>query len=62
MLLIEKTVVVAGCGEIGKPIYQLSCGAFAQVIVEDPVYGDPEPATVSQLGLGALALLRMRSE
>ncbi len=44
MLLIEKTVVVAGCGEIGRPIYQLSCGAFAQVIVEDPVYGDPEPA------------------
>jgi len=43
MLRIEKTVVVAGCGEIGKCIYQLCCGAFAQVIAEDPVLGEPEP-------------------
>ncbi len=44
MLLLEKTAVIAGCGEIGKPIYRLSCGAFAQVIAEDPIYPDPEPA------------------
>ena len=44
MLRIEKTAVVAGCGEIGKPIFQLSCGGFAQVIAEDPVYGEPAPA------------------
>ncbi len=41
---MEKTVVVVGCGEIGKPIYQLCCAGFAQVIAEDPVCGEPEPA------------------
>jgi len=44
MLLIEKTVVVAGCGEIGKPIFQLCQGGFAQVIAEDPVHGESEEA------------------
>jgi hypothetical protein len=44
MLLTKKTVVVAGCGEIGEPIYKLSCGAFAQVIAEDPICGECEPA------------------
>ena len=44
MLKVEKTVVVAGCGEIGKPIYQLCCGGFAQVIAEDPGVGEPEAA------------------
>ncbi|MCD6303454.1 MAG: hypothetical protein J7M21_00655 [Planctomycetes bacterium] len=44
VLRMEKTVVVAGCGEIGRPIYQLCCGAYAQVIVEDPAYGPAEPA------------------
>ena len=44
MLLTKNTVVVAGCGEIGKPIYRLSCGAFAQVIAEDPICGECEPA------------------
>lgn len=44
MLLAEKTVVVAGCGEIGKPIYQLCRGGFAQVIAEDPTVGPPEEA------------------
>lgn len=43
MLLEDKTIVVAGCGEIGKPIYQLCCGGFAQVIAEDPRLGEPEP-------------------
>ena len=44
MLRLEKAVVVAGCGEIGKPIYQLCCGGFEQVIIEDPRYGQPEAA------------------
>ena len=44
MLLMKQTAVVAGCGEIGKPIYQLSCGAFAQVIAEDPICGKSMPA------------------
>lgn len=43
-LRLSKTVVVAGCGEIGKPIYQLCCGGFEQVLVEDPRYGKPESA------------------
>ncbi len=44
MLCTEKTVVVAGCGEIGLAIWQLSRGGFEQVIVEDPQYGEAEPA------------------
>jgi UDP-glucose 6-dehydrogenase len=44
MLTVPKAVVVAGCGEIGKPIYQLCLSGFAQVIAEDPVHGVPEPA------------------
>jgi hypothetical protein len=44
MLLSEQAVVVAGCGEIGRPIYQLCCGGFAQVIAEDPRFGPPEAA------------------
>jgi len=42
MLREKKTIVVAGCGEIGKPIYQLCCSGYEQVIVEDPRYGKPE--------------------
>jgi hypothetical protein len=42
MLLQEKTVVVAGTGEVGRPIFQLCRGGFAQVIAEDPRYGEPE--------------------
>ncbi len=44
MLLERSTVVVVGCGEIGKPIYQLCRGGFAQAIPEDPRGGEPEPA------------------
>lgn len=44
MLCIEKTVVVAGCGQVGHAIWQLSRGAFEQVIAEDPRYGKAEPA------------------
>ena len=44
MLLSDKAAVVAGCGEIGMPIYQLCRGAFAQVIAEDPRFGPPEAA------------------
>jgi hypothetical protein len=40
----ESAVVVAGCGEIGKPIYQLCRGAFAQAIAEDPRWPAPPPA------------------
>jgi hypothetical protein len=44
MLFEAKTAVVAGGGEIGKPIFQLCRGAFEQVIVEDPQCGRPEAA------------------
>jgi hypothetical protein len=42
MALMQKTVVVAGCGEIGFPIYQLSRGGYEQVIALDPRFGEPE--------------------
>jgi hypothetical protein len=38
----EKAAVVAGCGEIGGPISQLSRGGFAQVILVDPTLSPPE--------------------
>ena len=42
MLIMDKTAVVAGCGEIGKPIFQMCRGAYRQVIAEDPAAGKPE--------------------
>lgn len=36
--------MVAGCGEIGLAIWQLSRGGFGQVIAEDPRYGEAERA------------------
>lgn len=39
---MDKTAVVAGCGEVGKPIYQMCRGGYRQVIAEDPLAGDPE--------------------
>ena len=47
MLFVEKTIVVVGCGEIGRPIFQLCRSGFAQVIAEDPCFGEPEPAKYS---------------
>ncbi|HAU37770.1 MAG TPA: hypothetical protein DCX07_08650 [Phycisphaerales bacterium] len=44
MLRNQETVVVVGCGEIGKPIYQLCCGGYEQVLTEDPRYGKAEKA------------------
>jgi UDP-glucose 6-dehydrogenase len=44
MSLENKTVVVAGCGEIGEPIYRLCRGGFAQAIAEDPRWPPAEPA------------------
>lgn len=35
-ILIERTIVIAGCGEIGRPLYRLARGGFADVIAEDP--------------------------
>lgn len=40
-MLIERTVVVAGCGEIGGPLFRLARGGFADVIAEDPRLGPP---------------------
>ncbi len=51
MRLIQQTVVVAGCGEVGGPILQLCRGAFAQVVAEDPTSG---PAAVPQYPVTAL--------
>lgn len=44
-LLRQETVVVAGCGEIGSPIYHLCRSGFQEVLVEDPRY--PEPSAPS---------------
>jgi hypothetical protein len=44
MSLENKTIVVAGCGEIGESIYRLCRGGFAQAIAEDPRWGPAEPA------------------
>ena len=48
---MDKTVVVAGCGEVGGPIFQLCRSAFAQVIAEDPAWG---PAEIPQYPVAAL--------
>lgn len=42
MIRIQKTVVVVGCGEIGKPLYQLSCGGYEQVLAVDLILPEPE--------------------
>jgi len=51
MLRLEKAAVVAGLGEIGRPIYQLCCGGFVQVIAEDPRIGPPETPRLPVLAL-----------
>ncbi len=38
---MSECVVVAGCGEIGLPIYQLCLGGYDQVIAEDPRRAPP---------------------
>ncbi len=42
MIRTKKTVIVAGCGEIGTPIYKLSCAGFEQVLILDPKYEKPD--------------------
>lgn len=42
-ILLEQTIVVAGCGEIGRPLYRLSRGGFADVLAVDPTLPDPGP-------------------